>query len=299
MKNPHKKRVLIFGAAGMLGHKLYQIFEEHYDIWGIVRTSYSSYAKYGIYSPKNIIGGIDVLNFESVVMAVADVKPDIVINCIGIIKQLKEAKNPILSLRINSLFPHQMANLCRASGARFFHISTDCVFDGKKGMYTERDPSNATDLYGRTKFLGEINQDGCLTIRTSIIGRELYTTRGLVEWFLSNKGGKVRGFQKAIYTGFTTIALANIIKDIIENHPDLSGLYQISSGPIDKFSLLNMIKDAFGVSVEIEPESQTCIDRSLDSARFREKTGFKPSSWEKMISDMAADKTPYDKWHDI
>lgn len=292
-----KKSVLILGAAGMLGHKLYQRLQRNYKVWATVRSSYDSYAKYKIFKPENIIGGVDVLDFHKVVGVIADIKPDVVINCIGIIKQLKESKDPILSLQINSLLPHQLANLCRASGARFFHISTDCVFDGKKGMYTEEFPSNASDLYGRTKYLGEVDQEGCLTIRTSIIGRELNTASGLIEWFLSNRGGKVSGFQKAIYSGFTTIALADIIVNLIESNPDLSGLYQISSDKIDKYSLLNMVKDAYGLSVEIEPELHTFIDRSLDSTRFREKTGFKPISWTRMISDMAADETPYDKWH--
>jgi dTDP-4-dehydrorhamnose reductase len=164
-------------------------------------------------------------------------------------------------------------------------------------MYTEEDFSNATDLYGRTKYLGEVNRPGCLTLRTSIIGRELNTANGLIEWFLSNRGKKVKGFRKAIYTGFTTIALANIIKNIIDNFPNLSGLYQVSSEPIDKFSLLSIVKDKFKLDIEIEPEIRTSIDRSLDSSHFRKATGFISPSWEKMIGEMAQDETPYDIWH--
>jgi dTDP-4-dehydrorhamnose reductase len=292
-----KKKVLILGAAGMLGHKLAQRYRDDYEVWVTVRSSYAGYARYGIFDSKNTIGGVDILNIDNAVSVIGDIKPGVVINCIGIIKQLKEAEDPILSLKINSLLPHQLANICRAAGARFFHISTDCVFDGKKGMYTEGDFSNATDLYGRTKYLGEVNRSGCLTLRTSIIGRELNTANGLVEWFLSNSGKKVRGFKKAIYTGFTTIALADIIKNIIDNLPDLSGLYQVSSEPIDKFSLLNIIKDKFKLDIEIEPETKTSIDRSLDSSKFRKTTCFTPLSWEEMIEEMARDKTSYDLWH--
>jgi dTDP-4-dehydrorhamnose reductase len=291
------KKILIIGAAGMLGHKLCQLYQKQNNVYYTARTNFQSYEKYGIYKKENMICGVDVLDFDKLISVFHQVRPDIVINCVGIIKQLKEAKDPILSIKINSLFPHQLANICKASGARMFHISTDCVFNGRKGMYTEADHSNAEDLYGRTKFLGEVNTDGCLTLRTSIIGRELNTKSGLVEWFLSNKGGKVKGFKKAIYTGFTTIELAKIIEHIADNFPSLNGLYQVSSEPIDKFSLLCMIKDKFELDVEIEAEEQTCIDRSLDSSIFRKATGFVPATWEKMIQDMAEDKTPYDLWH--
>lgn len=299
MKGPKKKRVLVFGAAGMLGHKLYQTYNERFEVWGTLRCYYEKYAKYGIYNPENILGGVDVSDFDKIVEVIGTVQPDVVINCIGIIKQLPAAKDPIVSLKINSLFPHQLADLCRAANIRLFHISTDCVFSGSKGSYTEDDQSDATDLYGRTKFLGEIGQEGCLTLRSSIIGRELQTTNGLVEWFLSNRGGKVKGFKKAIYTGFTTVALSDIIANIIERHPSLSGVYNVSSEPIDKYTLLCLLQDSFGIEVGIEPDYKVEIDRSLDSRRFRLETGFQPPEWKKMIKEMAEDPTAYDKWHGV
>jgi dTDP-4-dehydrorhamnose reductase len=189
-----------------------------------------------------------------------------------------------------------LANMCQAVKARMIHISTDCVFAGTSGMYLESDVSDAIDLYGRTKYLGEVNYPPALTIRTSIIGRELQTTSGLIEWFLSNRDSTVKGFQKAIYTGFTTIALADVIANIIDNHPELAGLYQVSSEPINKHDLLTLIKEKFGLSCVIEPETETCIDRSLDSSRFRQFTGFVPPSWDSMINQMAEDPTPYDNW---
>lgn len=292
-----KRCVLILGAAGMLGHKLCQLYKDKFDIYYTVRAKFEEYERYGIFDRDRMIENVDILNFDKTSGIIKEVNPEVLINCIGIIKQLKEAKDPILSIKINSLLPHQLANTCQEIKARFFHISTDCVFNGKKGMYTEGDPSNPEDIYGRTKFLGEVNRPGCLTLRTSIIGRELSTASGLVEWFLSNKGKKVRGFTKAIYSGFTTIALADIIKNIIMNFPDLSGLYQVSSEPIDKFSLLNLVKSKFKLDIEIEPETQTSIDRSLDSSLFRKIAGFTPPSWDAMIEEMAQDKTPYDAWH--
>jgi len=290
------KRILILGAAGMLGHKLYQQYQERYDVYATVRTSYSKYHHYGIFHKDRIIGGVDALNMDSVTRAIADVQPDIVINCIGIIKQLSAAKDPILSININSLFPHRLALVCRAANARLFHISTDCVFNGKKGMYIEDDLSDAEDLYGRTKFLGEVDTSGALTLRTSIIGRELNSTSGLIEWFLSNRGGDVRGFRKAIYSGFTTQVLSGIIADLIDHHLELSGVYQVSSEPINKYDLLVMVKDAYGLDIKIESYDDFVLDRSLDSSRFRETTGFTPPTWENMIQAMADDPTPYDKW---
>ena len=289
-------RVLILGAAGMLGHKLWQTYRDRFDTWATVRSRPQEYAGYQLFDPERLIGGVDAFNFDTIVRTMATVRPDVVINCIGIIKQLSTAKDPIISLTINSLLPHRLANLCQAAGARFIHISSDCVFSGRKGMYTEDDISDAEDLYGRTKFLGEVAHSDCLTLRTSIIGREIQTTSGLVEWFLSNRGGRVRGYSRAIYSGFTTQALAQIIANIIERHSLLSGVYQVSSEPINKYDLLGLLRDAFDLSIEIESYPDLAIDRSLDSSRFRAAAGFMPPAWPAMIQELAADPTPYMQW---
>jgi dTDP-4-dehydrorhamnose reductase len=289
-------RVLILGAAGMLGHKLWQAYRDRFDIWGTVRSSHREYAGLGLFDPERLLGGVDAFDFDSVVRALAMVKPDVVVNTIGIIKQLPNAQDPIISLTVNSLFPHRLANLCRASSARLVHISTDCVFSGRRGMYVEKDESDAEDLYGRTKYLGEVSGSSGVTVRTSIIGRELQTTSGLVEWFLSNRGGRVRGYTRAIYSGFTTLALANIIAEVIERHPDLTGVYQVSSEPIAKYDLLCLLRDEYAVDVDIQPSADVQVDRSLDSSRFRAVTGFLPLSWPEMIRAMASDPTPYEDW---
>jgi len=291
-------KILIIGAGGMLGHKLCQCLSGH-EVYATIRKDVTYYDKYSqVYEGVKLISGVDVFDLGHLASTINEISPDVVINCVGIIKQLDEANDPIISLKINSLLPHELARISKANNARLIHISTDCVFDGKDGNYTEDFPSNAKDLYGRTKFLGEVNQPGCLTMRTSIIGRELYTVSGLVEWFLSCNGGKVKGFKKAIYTGFTTRALVTIIDDIIRNHPDLSGLYQVSSERIDKYSLLCMIRDIYKLDIEIGVEEDTVIDRGLDSSRYRAETGFCPPKWEEMIKEMYEDKTPYDKWHE-
>jgi dTDP-4-dehydrorhamnose reductase len=280
----------------MLGHKICQVFRRRFDTWATVLPGYRAPGGYEILEADRLLDGVDAFQTDTVVRAMADVKPDAVINCIGIIKHLRAAKDPIVSLAINSLFPHQLANLCRACGARLVHMSTDCVFSGRKGLYTEDDVSDAEDLYGRTKYLGEVGSPAGLTVRTSIIGRELDTHNGLIEWFLAQKGKKVRGYRRAVFTGFTTAALAQIIADVLENHPRLSGVYQVSSDPISKFDLLTLVNEVYGLGVDIEPDTQFVCDRSLDCARFRQAANFQPPTWTQMIQDMHRDPTPYDDW---
>lgn len=289
-------RVLILGGTGMLGHKLAQTYRSRYDVYTTLRGRYTDYAQFGIFDADRTLEGVDAFYFDSIIRAVAQAQPDVIINCIGVIKQLASARDPLISLTLNALLPHKLANLCQAGGIRLIHISTDCVFNGKDGMYTEDSPSNAEDLYGRTKFLGEVGGPNSLTLRTSIIGRELNTASGLIEWFLSNRGGQVRGFRKAIYTGFTTLALSTIIADLIDHHPDLSGVYQVSSQPINKYDLLLLVREACRLDIHIEPDDSVEIDRSLDSTHFRQATGFTPPSWPQMIEALAADPTPYDSW---
>lgn len=284
------QRILIIGAGGMLGHKLYQVLRERYSVRATVRGSVEDYGRFGFFELDELIGGVDVQNFEKVEQAVAAVAPDVVINAVGVIKQLATAKDPIVSLTINSIFPHRLTALCGIAGARLITMSTDCIFNGRKGGYTEADVSDAEDLYGRSKYLGEVSNEHSLTLRTSIIGHELGTAHSLVDWFLGNRGGKVKGFRRAIYSGFPTIVMARLIGDLIERHPGLSGLYQVSSEPINKYDLLCLIRDAYGVDIEIEPDDDFVLDRSLDSTRFRAATGFVPQPWPELVHEMANDK---------
>lgn len=287
-------KVLIFGANGMLGHKLVQTLQKRFDVYATLRTNSADFIRFGIINSERIIDGVEVENLD-VVQKVFDIsKPDVIINAVGIIKQLPMSKEVIKTLKINSIFPHQLAQSAQATGARLITISTDCVFNGRKGNYAEEDVSDAEDLYGKSKNLGEVCAPGCLTLRTSIIGRELRTSHSLVEWFLSNRGKKVKGFTKAVYSGFPTIILADIITDLIENHKNLQGLYHVSSEPISKFDLLCLLKEFYKVPIEIEPYTDFETDRSLNSSKFRKETGFAPLGWEKMIEKMARDPTPYD-----
>ncbi len=279
-------RILIIGGAGMLGHRLVSTLGKEFEVWATLRGAVPASAPAGLFDPDRTISGIDVLNTDAVTDVMARIRPDAVINCVGIIKQLAAAKDPFLSISINSLLPHRLHRLCRAAGARLIHFSTDCVYSGRKGHYTEDDPSDALDLYGRSKFLGETAGEGALTLRSSIIGRELGSATGLTEWFLSQRGKRVTGYRRAVFSGFTTQEMARIVRRVLTQHQSLSGTLQVSSEPINKYDLLMLMQQAFGVDVEIEPDDTIEIDRSLDSARFRRLTGYEPPSWPQMIANM-------------
>ena len=292
-------RVLILGASGMLGHKLWQVCRERFETWATVRGASGKYVAYNLFDPERLLDGVDASDFSTVVRAFDRVQPHVVVNATGIVKQSPSAKDPIASIEINALFPHRLARLCRAAGAKLVHISTDCVFSGRKGMYKENDTPDAVDLYGRSKLLGEVQDPNCLTLRTSLIGREVATAHGLVEWFLSNSGGSVRGYTNAIFSGLPTLVLSEVIAQIVDRHAHLSGLYHVSSDPISKYQLLCLVRDAFHVPILIEPFPEPSIDRSLDSSQFRTMTGYVPTPWPDMVMAMAADGTPYDSWRHL
>ncbi len=289
-------KVLILGANGMLGHKLYQVLSPVTDLLGTIRGNYSDISMYGIFRESSIIPNVNVLDIDNVRTVIAETNPDVIINCVGIVKQVKEAQDRMLSIQVNSLLPHQLFQLCHSRKIRLIHISTDCVFSGEKGNYREDDPSDAQDIYGRTKYLGEVIGEEALTIRTSLIGRELTTTNGLVEWFISNRGSEVNGFTRAIFSGFPTLHLARIIGDIITNQKTLSGIYHISSEPISKFELLNLINEKMGLQIKINVDSGVRCDRSLDSTRYRKETGFHPFTWNRMLDEFTTDALQYERW---
>ncbi len=288
-------RILILGATGMLGHKLIQVLSQQFDVYATVRHSTEAFGGHPVIDREGLLGNVGVENFDSVVRAIALSKPQYVINCIGIVKQQLAAKDPLPSISVNALFPHRLAQVCQAAGIRLIHISTDCVFTGRQGNYVESDVADAEDLYGRTKLLGEVTGDGCLTLRTSIIGRELETSHGLVEWFLSQEGKAIRGYKKAIFSGFTTNALAEIIAQIITKHSDLHGVWHVAAEPISKYDLLSLVKEIYKLNIQIEPDEIFLCDRSLNADRFKQATGFVPLPWRDMIEQMYQNPTPYSK----
>jgi dTDP-4-dehydrorhamnose reductase len=280
----------------MLGHKLWQLLRSRMTTYVTLRRPFSACARPGLFEEEFTIDNVDVTDPHDLHRAFSMARPDVVFNAVGIIKQLKQAHDPVTSITINALFPHQLRLLCAACGARLIHISTDCVFSGKKGGYTEQDIPDPEDLYGRTKLLGEVSAPGSVTVRTSMIGRELETRSGLIEWFLSQRGGQARGYQRAIYTGFTTLELARVLAFIAEKQPELSGVWIVSSDPINKYELLAMVNRIYGLDICLEPDTSFVCDRSMNSSRFREATGYRPPSWADMICEMYEDPTPYDAW---
>ncbi len=292
-------KILIVGGSGMLGHKLVQVWQNRFDVWATVRNNFQYYERYKIYKCDRTFENINIQNIGSVKEIIKKIEPNVVVNAVGIIKQVPLAKNIIDTLSVNSIFPHQLGELAEEFQFRLINISTDCVFSGEKGNYTESDLADAHDLYGKSKYLGEVSAGNCLTLRTSIIGRELETAHSLVEWFLSNRGKSVKGFVKAVYTGFPTVVVADILSNLIENHPNLCGLYHVSSEPISKFNLLTLINEAYRAEIEIEPFEDFVIDRSLNSNKFREATGFEPTNWNEMIERMAADNAIYQKTYNV
>ena len=279
----------------MLGHRLWIELRKEHDVWVTVRGERNPFPRIPEFAAEFIRYRVDGLNIDEVARAMASIQPELVINCIGLIKQLEPiSQDPLFSISLNALLPHRVSLLCRAAKIRMIHFSTDCVFSGRKGNYSEDDQSDAEDLYGRTKFLGEVQYPHTLTIRTSIIGRELKNHLGIIDWFLAQTG-TIKGFQRAIYTGFTTQEMAQIIMKFVIPRPDLKGMYQISSEPISKYDLLMLTKDAFGLTVKILPDNEFVCDRSLDSSRFRQVTGYNPPTWTEMIGEMAKQASFYNE----
>lgn len=278
-------RILILGGDGMLGHQALKDLRWRHEVRVTLRQDLAAYQHYRLFTTANAYGGIDVRHTDSLVGVLADFQPEAILNATGIVKQRPEASQSILSLEINSLFPHRLAVLAAAIKARLVHISTDCVFSGKKGSYKESDVSDAEDLYGRSKYLGEVHEKNTITLRTSIIGRELSRKHGLLEWFLAQRG-TVRGFRKAIYSGFTTHEIIRVIEKLLVQFPHCSGLYHVSSDPVSKYDLLMLVKAVMKVAVEIVPDDSFQCDRSLDSSQFRREFHYSPPSWEVMIQEL-------------
>jgi dTDP-4-dehydrorhamnose reductase len=287
-------RVLVLGGAGMLGHRLYLAARDRFPTMTTIRSWASLGVAATLFERSDVIECADARNPDSLARAFADARPEVVVNCIGLVKQRREGNEPLAALEINAVLPHRLAALCAASGARFIHLSTDCVFSGARGQYSERDVADADDLYGRTKLLGEVSMGGALTLRTSMIGRELGRGTGLLEWFLAQRE-RAPGFTRAVFSGLTTPVLANLICDLIEHHPGLDGLYHVAAEPITKYDLLGLVSDAFGVSTLVEPTEGPSIDRSLDGRRFADAVAFTAPSWSHMVSQLAADPLPYER----
>jgi dTDP-4-dehydrorhamnose reductase len=290
-------KILVLGGSGMIGHRMWATLSQKHDVFATLRReNLGSLEQIPGISKQKCFFNVDAYSLKSVSEAIAKFRPEVVLNCIGIVKQLKDSNNALKSISMNALFPHQLAQICVDHSARMIQFSSDCVFDGSRGQYQEKDFQDAIDIYGRTKALGEISDlKNVLTIRTSSIGREVYPHGGLFEWFLNQQGKTAKGYCRAIYSGFPTHRLAHILSEFVIPHPELNGILHIASQPIDKYSLLMMIKEHFHLQVEIEQDTTVAIERSLDCSRFSSQTGFVPPSWKDMLKDLEVDFEIYKK----
>ena len=279
-----KLKVLILGSSGMIGSTIFRVFAQSTD-WQVTGTIRSKRCK--VHSSGSILFGVDLNNSDQITRLFLKVKPDVVVNCVGLTKHLPEGKDPIPSLTLNALLPHRLAEQCTISGSRLIHVSTDCVFSGEKGNYVEEDIPDANDLYGKSKALGEVVSENVLTIRTSTIGHEYGTKFGLLEWFLAQK--ECNGFKHAIFSGLTTIELAHVIRDFIIPGTSISGLYHIGAAAIDKLSLLRLIAKIYNREINIIPDEVFRIDRSLNVSCFKNLTGYQAPAWPELIEVMYQD----------
>jgi dTDP-4-dehydrorhamnose reductase len=291
-------RVLVLGATGMLGHKLVQrLAARGLSVFGTILSSSppeTSAARVALGAAHKILHDVNVLQDDPLQAAIETADPHVVVNAVGVIKQIDVAKDLVTSIATNALLPHRIAAFCKERGARLIQFSTDCVFIGRKGPYAENAPTDAEDLYGRSKLLGEVSGAGCLTVRSSIIGRELRGRSSLVEWFLSQRGGHAAGFAGALYTGLTTNVMSDLVGRLIMEHPELEGVWHVASEPINKYELLKLINVHYKLGITLRRDDKFFCDRRLDGSAFRKRVGFSAPSWDTMITEMLDDPTPYD-----
>lgn len=282
------QRILILGGTGMLGHVMWQqLVAQFPETYVTVRQPLQSYASYGLTDRERVIDEIDALDSGRIHGLLKGLRPAFVLNCIGITKRYIGEHNVAECIQLNAQLPHALAKMGAKTDSKIINFSTDCVFDGSRGDYGDDENTDATDIYGKTKALGEIRYRNALTLRSSFIGRELKHRTELLEWFLSQEGREVRGFKNAIYSGVTTLELSRIVMDILVRHKDLHGLYNISGPKISKYELLLLIKARFDLAIDVVADESLKCDRSLDSTRFRSVTGYQPPGWDAMVSELA------------
>ncbi|MAV61411.1 MAG: NAD(P)-dependent oxidoreductase [Gammaproteobacteria bacterium] len=278
-------KILVIGRNGMIGNGIFEYFSNKYEVHGTLKRFARDYP---IKDHINIIENIDLKKIELIEEVINDLMPNVVINCSGIIKQKSVEYSNDDHIYLNGQVPHMLLKNCQKKDIKLINFSTDCVFDGKKGSYSEEDTPNAIDVYGSSKAMGEISQDGCLTIRTSTIGLEIENKHGLIEWFLDQSGKSISGYDNAIYSGLTINELSRYLEHILINFPKLYGLYNMASEKISKYRLLSILSEKLRYcTIDIEKNTEFYCDRSLDGTLLNSKTGFKVRSWEKMLSDLA------------
>jgi|TARA_B100001971_G_C18153881_1_gene517396 dTDP-4-dehydrorhamnose reductase len=292
-------KILILGADGMLGHKLFQMLGTDYsETYGTVaeKTSDPLLSLIPYFQTNKVIYEMNAMDFGRLKKIIEQVKPDCVINCLRVATHSSQKVPSVLNIKVNALLPHHLAKMTAEQGTRLIHFSSDCVFDGKRGMYSEEDTTNATHIYGQTRLLGEVCADNTLVLRGSVIGRELTGHSSLLDWFLRQQGGEINGFSRAIYSGLSSIETVRVVRMILKKNFQLTGLYNIASEPINKYNLLQLAKKSFGVDVIIQKEDNFTVDRSLNAEKFKAATKYIFPSWPKMMKELAKENEQYNAW---
>jgi dTDP-4-dehydrorhamnose reductase len=236
----------------------------------------------------------DLEDLDALQHLIEEVRPQLVINCVALRKS--DITDPMKYVSIFSLLPRRLAYICRRISARLILISSDGVFSGSRGNYVEEDLPDATDLYGIAKILGEVAEPNIIILRTSIIGHELQSKSGLLEWFLS-RDDRCKCYTQAIFSGFPTIALAQIIRDVVIPRVELQGIYHVASQPISKYDLLQLVATRYDKCITLVSDDSVAINRSLSSKRFTEATGYIPPDWTALIDLMYNNQKELEKFN--
>lgn len=284
-------KILVLGAGGMIGHKMYQVLSMEYpETYACFKRGFDEYKELGLFNQSYVIDDIDVYEFGKLEKMLNQLRPNVILNCVGITLRKKEIQNLEYCLEVNSLMPHRLKCWSAQNNAYLVHFSTDCVFDGAIGEYTENSPPSAKDNYGKTKYLGEVLGPRCLTLRGSMIGRELYGKTELLEWALAQRGKTIKGYANALYSGVTTSIMAELVTRILKLPSRLEGVYQVSSEPISKLDLLRKINHVFDLKMQIDEDCSYVSKKDLNSSKIRREIGFVCPSWDEMINQLAAEK---------
>ncbi|NDF84089.1 MAG: SDR family oxidoreductase [Actinobacteria bacterium] len=288
-------KVCVLGAGGLLGHMLIRVLGESFDVYGSTRESATTSSPLAKFLPQGQwIGEVDASKPASINKVFDADNFDVVINCVGLIKQRNSQVTDDEMMSINGEFPHYLAQVANSHGAKVIHISTDCVFSGLTGNYFETETPDPIDVYGKSKLLGELNDTRNLTLRTSHIGRELTTRKSFVDWLLSQRGGRVYGYSHAIYSGLTTRELSRLIGGLMHTNFGVTGLFHVSSEPISKLEIINKLNELLDLQIVVTPDSSVKVNRSLNSEKFQALTSITPTSWDTMLAEFCQDQKIYE-----
>ena len=289
------KKIFVLGATGMLGHKMCQVLSgaDEFYVYGGLRGRAEAVKALPFFQDTDLVGGLDVNDWGRAKDSIANLKPDVIVNCVGLTTRKIDPAASAQVVELNALLPHRLAHLATDLGARMIHFSTDCVFQGGAGPYAVDHPKDAQDLYGMSKALGEVDAPGCLTIRSSIVGREIRGFTEFFEWIFSQKGQGVSGFTKALYNGLTTKFMAELVRDLILQSPDIRGILQIGSQPASKAQLIQQVSDIFDLGITVNSVDQG-KDKTLQTQVAQQDIGFQPPTWAELISDLKRENHLYE-----